>query len=82
MIYIKKRLSNKIIYQDFIEKTKLSKEEIDILNMYIANESHVKIGMDLGLSPRSVGNRIRLLKEKYKIYRDIQESILEALLKK
>lgn len=79
---IKKRLANEVIYNDFIKKTKLSKEEITILNMYLRDESYIKIGIEVGLSPRSVGNRVKQIKDKYRTYKEIETALLEALLKK
>lgn len=79
---IKKRLANEVIYNDFIKKTKLSKEEIAILDMYLRDESYIKIGIEMGLSTRSVGNRVKQIKDKYRTYKEIETALLEALLKK
>ena len=82
MVYIKKRLSNEVIYNDFVKKTKLTEEENKILDMYLRSESYIKIGMEMGLSERSVANKIKAIKDKYKTYKEIETAILEALLKK
>ena len=67
-----KELSNKIIYDDFVSKTILTEEELNILNMYIRKESIIKIADECNMSDRNVSRIIRDLKQKYSNYKNIE----------
>lgn len=69
---MKKALSLDIIYNDFINKVKLSNCEKDILDRYLKDESLVKISMDVSLSYSSVSRTISNLKIKYENYRQLE----------
>lgn len=62
------KLKIKAIYDDFINNVSLTEEQIRILNMLINKDSIVKIGMEIGVSPRTVGYEIKKLKNLYQDY--------------
>lgn len=66
------KLKIKAIYDDFIENVKLTKEQIEILDMLINKESIVKISLKLGISERTVGYEIRKIKNLYNDYCQMQ----------
>ena len=69
---MKKALSLDIIYNDFINKVKLSNTEKEILDKYLRNESIVKISIDVSLSYSSVSRVISNLKSKYENYKEME----------
>lgn len=69
---MKKTLSLDIIYNDFINKVKLSNNEKEILDRYLRNESLVKISIDVSLSYSSVSRVISDLKTKYENYKKLE----------
>lgn len=67
-----KELSNKIIYDDFVNKTMLTDDEIKVLNCLLKKELIVKISQELNMSDRTVSRTIKNIKEKYKNYKTIE----------
>ena len=72
-------LKMKYIYDDFISKVNLTEEQIKILDMYINKETGIKISMELGMSPRTLGNEIRKIKNLYNNYKDLELAKLKLL---
>lgn len=68
------KLKVKAIYDDFLKNISLTKEQIKILDMLINKETIVKIGIELGMSQRSVSYEIKKIKELYKDYYNLQLS--------
>lgn len=77
---MKKELAIKQIFDDFVGKTLLSDNEIDVLKRYIKNDSIVKIANDTMQSTSSVSRVISNLKIKYDKYKKL-ELIKLSLLK-
>jgi predicted transcriptional regulator len=69
---MKKELSNKIIFNDFINKTILNELEVDILTRYIKNESIIEISQKINQSTSTVSRIIAQLKIKYDNYKKIE----------
>lgn len=69
---MKKQLAVKQIYDDFINKIILTDNEKSILDLYIKNESIVKIATLTSQSTSSVSRTIADLKEKYENYRKLE----------
>ena len=69
---MKKALSLDIIYNDFINKVKLSEIEKEILDRYLKSESLIKISIDVSLSYSSVSRTISNLKTKYENYKKME----------
>lgn len=83
MIYMKnmkKDLSIKQIYDDFILKVTLDEDEIKVLDMYIKNYSYVQMSLALNISERNISRIVNRLKEKYAIYKNSEVSRLNMLL--
>lgn len=83
MIYMKnmkKDLSIKQIYDDFILKATLDEDEIKVLDMYIKNYSYVQMSLALNISERNISRIVNRLKEKYAIYKNLEVSRLNMLL--
>lgn len=72
-----KELSNKYIYDDFVSKTTLTEEEIEILDMLILKYSIVKMAQKSCMSDRNVSRVIRELKDKYKNYKELELAKLQ-----
>lgn len=66
------KLKIKAIYDDFTTNVKLTEEQQKILDMLINKDSIVKISMEIGISPRTVGYEIRKLKNLYDDYCQVQ----------
>lgn len=76
---MKQELSLKQIFDDFINKTILSDNEIDVLTKYVKGDSIVKIADETAQSTSSVSRIIADLKEKYKGYKKIEVAKLKIL---
>lgn len=77
---MKKDLSIKQIYDDFILKVTLDEDEIKVLDMYIKNYSYVQMSLALNISKRNISRIVNRLKEKYAIYKNLEVSRLNMLL--
>lgn len=75
---MKKELSLKQIFDDFINKTILNDNEIEVLTGYIKGDSIVKIADNTAQSTSSVSRTIAEIKEKYKNYRKIEVAKLKV----
>ena len=69
---MKKELAVKQIYDDFTSKIILTDNERSILDLYIKNESIVKIANTTNQSTSSVSRTIADLKEKYSKYKKLE----------
>lgn len=69
---MKKELAIKQIYDDFTNKIILTENERSILDLYIRNESIVKIATITTQSTSSVSRTIADLKEKYNNYKRLE----------
>jgi transcriptional regulator len=67
-----KKLSNKIIYDDFVSKTRLTDDEIKVLDMLLDKELVIKIAQELHMSDRNISRIKRSIKEKYNNYKTIE----------
>lgn len=66
------KLKISAIYDDFIRNVSLTKEQKKILDMMINKDSIVKIGLEIGASPRTVSYEIKKLKKLYNDYYQMQ----------
>ena len=73
-------LSNKIIFDDFKEKTLLTKDEEMVLIMLIRKESIIYISQELCISDRTVSRIIKSLKKKYYEYKELELAKLKIFL--
>lgn len=65
-------LCNKIIYEDFREKERLTKDEIKVLDMLLQKETLISIANSLNMSDRNVSRIIKSIKNKYEDYKKIE----------
>lgn len=79
---MKKELTIKIIYDDFISKTMLSDNEKDVLERYIRNDSIVKIANDTKQGTATISRIIASIKAKYEDYKEIEITKLMLLINK
>lgn len=78
---MKKDLCIKQIYDDFLEKVLLTKMEKDVLDLYIRNESIVKIADKTSQGTTNVSRIIAELKNKYNKYKSLEMAKLEVFTK-
>lgn len=69
---MRKELSVKQIFDDFVSKTILNDDEIEILIKYIKKESIVKIANDTKQSTATISRIIAELKTKYDNYKKLE----------
>ena len=79
---MKRELSIKQIYNDFVDKVFLNDTEKKVLELYIKNETIVKISDATNQSTSSVSRIIYELKIKYNNYKKLEISKLNILNKK
>lgn len=79
---MKKELCIKQIFNDFADKVFLNDTEKQVLELYIKDESLVKIADTICQSISSVSRIIAELKEKYNDYKKLELSKLNILNKK
>ena len=79
---MKKELCIKQIYDDFINKVILNDIEKQVLDLYIRNESIVKIADEILQSTSSVSRIIYQLKDKYNKYRKLEIAKLDIFIEK
>lgn len=78
---MKKELAIKQIYNDFVDKVFLTDTEKEVLELYIKNESLVKIADTISQSISSVSRIVAELKDKYSNYKKLELSKLDILSK-
>lgn len=76
---MKKELSINFIYDDFINKVKLTNKEKEILDLYIDDNSIVKIADETSQGTATVSRTISGIKEKYKNYKKLEIEKLRIL---
>lgn len=67
------------IFSDFVSKTILNDNEIDVLTRYIKGETIIKIANETAQSTATISRLISELKEKYQKYRDYEVAKLILL---
>jgi hypothetical protein len=73
-----KELSNRYIYDDFINRTILTEDERKVLDRLIRKETIVKISTECGICERSVSDIIHVLKDKYSCYKQLEVAKLKV----
>ena len=69
---MKKDLSNRQIYDDFVNKTILNDLEKEVLMMYVKDESIIQIADNISQSTSTVSRIIAQLKDKYDNYKRLE----------
>lgn len=62
------KLKVNALYDDFVNKVKLTKEQKRILDMMINKDKIIKISLEIGVSPKTINNEIKKIKELYNNY--------------
>lgn len=78
---MKKDLCVKQIYNDFLDKVLLTNIEKQVLDLYIRNESIVKIADIVSQGTSNVSRIIAELKNKYNKYKKLEMAKLEIFTK-
>ena len=76
---MKKELSINFIYNDFINKVKLTEKEKEILDLYIDDNSIVKIADETSQGTATVSRIIANIKDKYNNYKKLEIEKLRIL---
>lgn len=76
---MKKELSIKVIYDDFINKVILTDQEKEVLDLYIKDYSILKIADKTSQGTTTVSRIIAEVKEKYKNYKKLEIEKLKIL---
>ena len=79
---MKKELCIKQIYDDFLDKVLLTNIEKEVLDLYIRNESIVKIADITMQGTTTVSRIIAELKNKYDKYKTLEMAKLNIFIKK
>lgn len=66
------KLRIKAIYNDFLSKTTLTNEQIEIIDRLIKKETIVKISLELGMSKRTLNYEIKKIKKLYNDYSKLE----------
>lgn len=74
---MKKELSSKLIFNDFVSKTYLNELEQEVLIKYIKNKSIIQISDETNQSTATVSRVIAQLKQKYNNYKELEISKLK-----
>lgn len=78
---MREKLKLNFIYDDFISRTSLTEEQINILKMYIAGDTAIKISFEIGCSQRTANYEIKKLKELFANYCSLETTKAEVLQK-
>lgn len=76
---MKKELAINLIYNDFINKVKLTDKELEVLNLYIKDNTIIKIADETKQGTATVSRIISDLKDKYNNYKKLEISKLLIL---
>lgn len=74
------KLRIKALYDDFINKVKLTDEQIRILNMMLNKDTIIKISLEIGVSERTIKYEIKKIKELYNNYLQLEITKMISLI--
>ena len=74
------KLKVNALYDDFVNKVKLTDEQKRILDMMINKDTIVKMSLEIGVSQRTINYEVKKIKELYKNYLQIEITKLISLL--
>ena len=66
------KLKVKALYDDFINKVKLTDEQKRILDMMINKDTIVKMSLEIGVSTRTINTEVKKIKELYNKYLQLE----------
>ena len=74
------KLKINALYDDFVNKVKLTDEQKRILDMMINKDTIVKMSLEIGVSQRTINYEIKKIKELYKNYLQIEITKMISLI--
>lgn len=74
------KLRIKALYDDFVNKVKLTEEQKRILDMMINKDKIVKMSLEIGVSERTIKYEIKKIKSLYNNYLQMEISKMISLI--
>lgn len=74
------KLRIQALYDDFVNKVKLTDEQKRILDMMINKDTRVKMSLEIGVSERTIKYEIKKLKQLYNNYLQMEISKMISLI--
>ena len=74
------KLRIKALYNDFVDKVKLTNEQKKILDMILNKDKIVKISLETGISERAVKYEIKKIKELFDNYLQLEITKMISLI--
>ncbi len=74
------KLRIKAIYDDFVDKVKLTDEQKRILNMMLNRDTIVKMSLEIGVSERTIKYETKKIKNLYNNYLQMEISKMISLI--
>lgn len=74
------KLRINVIYDDFVNKVKLTKEQRRILDMMIDKDKIVKMSLEIGVSERTIKYEVKKIKQLYNNYLQMEISKMISLI--
>lgn len=74
------KLRIKALYDDFVNKVKLTEEQKRILDMMLNKDTIIKISLEIGVSERTIKYEIKKIKQLYNNYLQMEISKMISLI--
>ena len=74
------KLRIKALYDDFVDKVKLTEEQKRILDMMLNKDTIIKISLEIGVSERTIKYEIKKIKQLYNNYLQMEISKMISLI--
>ena len=74
------KLRIKALYDDFVNKVKLTEEQKRILDMMINKDTIIKISLEIGVSERTIKYEIKKIKQLYNNYLQMEITKMISLI--
>lgn len=74
------KLRIKALYDDFVNKVKLTDEQKRILNMMLNKDTIIKMSLEIGVSERTIKYEIKKIKELYNNYLQLEITKMISLM--
>ena len=74
------KLRIRALYDDFVNKVKLTEEQKRILDMMLNKDTIIKISLEIGVSERTIKYEIKKIKQLYNNYLQMEISKMISLI--
>lgn len=74
------KLRIKALYDDFVNKVKLTDEQKEILDMMLNKDTIVKMSLEIGVSQRTINYEVKKIKQLYNNYLQMEITKLISLI--